>query len=91
MLKIIFNISIILILILVIYKNTQENLTVYKPYIHKPNAFNTYIEPEECDPKNNCFPGTYNRTEVYNNMCPPKTGGLNRQPVQINDDCVKKL
>ena len=90
MLKIILFISIILILILAIYKNT-ERLVLYKPYIHKPNAFGEYVSPEECDPKNNCFPGSYNRTEVYNNLCPPKTGGLNRQPVQVNDDCVKKL
>jgi hypothetical protein len=48
---------------------------------------NTY---PRCTPENNCFPGTYARTQSYQNVCEPKTGLL-RQKIPLQDNCLRKL
>lgn len=47
-----------------------------------------------CNASNNCFPGFYNRTQVYQNMCEPldvDKRGLLRDKRQLVDGCVKTL
>ena len=44
----------------------------------------------ECRPENNCFPGTYARTQIYQNVCQPDFGLL-RQKIPTNDNCQRTL
>ena len=44
----------------------------------------------ECTPGNNCFPGSYARTQIYQNVCQPLTG-LNRQKIPLADNCQRTL
>jgi hypothetical protein len=83
----ILQIIIVFILIYLVTQGSRETI-----YIHKPNAFSKYIPPDKCVPEDNCFPGTYNRTEVYNNICSPdEPHKLNRLPVELRDKCARKL
>ena len=76
-----------LLIYLIFTRNGTETI-----YIHKPNAFSKYISPAKCVPEDNRYPGTYNRTEVYNNICSPEEPHkLNRLPVALQDKCTKKL
>ena len=43
-----------------------------------------------CTPQNNCYPGSYITTQKYSNMCQP-IYGLNRQKIQLRDNCLKNL
>ncbi len=45
----------------------------------------------QCTPETDCFPGSYLRTEIYQNVCPPKYGVLNREKIQLVDDCQRNL
>ena len=45
----------------------------------------------QCTPETDCFPGNYLRTEIYQNVCPPKYGVLNREKIQLVDDCQRNL
>jgi len=75
---------ILMILVLnIIYKesfNTYDGLT-----------FGYFYPPKNCDSKNDCFPGTYFRSEIYGNMCEPRYGGINKIPIQLHDDCLRTL
>ena len=48
-------------------------------------------------PNKNCinnrdfFPGSYFRSEIYQNMCEPKYGALMRDKVGLRDFCLKSL
>ena len=78
---------VVLLIYLIFTRDSTETI-----YIHKPNAFGEYVSPDRCVPENNCFPGTYNRTEVYNNICSPEEPHkLNRLPVALQDKCTRKL
>lgn len=45
-----------------------------------------------CTPENNCFPGSYLRSQVYQNMCEPTdTPHLLRNKVQVRDNCLRSL
>lgn len=44
----------------------------------------------ECKPENNCFPGAYARTQIYQNVCQPEYGLL-RQKIPSNDNCQRTL
>ena len=46
----------------------------------------------QCTPENNCFPGSYLRSQVYQNMCEPTdTPHLLRNKVQTRDNCLRSL
>tara|TARA_Y100000590_G_scaffold462921_1_gene628301 strand:- start:477 stop:989 length:513 start_codon:yes stop_codon:yes gene_type:complete len=49
------------------------------------------IPHSQCTPENDCYPGNYLRTENYQNLCAPKYGALNREPIQLADDCLRNL
>jgi len=77
---------ILFLLILLIYlKNNNKEFYV--------GIFGTDVNtlPKNCQAKNNCFPGSYFRSQLYNNMCQPECGKLNRLPIQLNDNCLKTL
>ena len=45
-------------------KQVQENLS---PVFEEPK-YGLSCEIEKCTPENNCFPGSYMRSQVYQNM-----------------------
>jgi hypothetical protein len=60
--------------------NTYDGLT-----------FGYYYPPQKCNSNNYCFPGNYFRSELYSNMCEPRYGGINKIPIQFQDDCLRTL
>ena len=87
-------IAIIILLSLIILINIY-NITFEKFTVGSGQAFSTYINPvPPCTPENNCFPGAYFRSQVYQNMCEPsniENGGLSREKISLIDNCVKSL
>ena len=48
------------------------------------------ILPGSCTPENNCFPGSYARTQIYQNVCQPNYGLL-RQKIPLEDNCQRNF
>ena len=48
------------------------------------------VNLHNCSPENNCFLGSYARTQIYQNVCEPKDGLL-RQKISLNDDCQRGI
>ena len=44
-----------------------------------------------CLNSENCFAGSYFRSEVYNNICQPRCGELNREKRHLRDTCLRSL
>ena len=84
--KLILSIIILIVLIIIIKHNVLEGFNLGIGY-----GFRQYIPPQECTPKNNCFKGAYLRSQAYQNVCPPKYGRLNREKIQLQDDCLRTL
>jgi len=63
------------------------------PNPHQGSCSNlTAPNPQSCTPENNCFPGSYLRSQVYQNMCEPTdTPHLLRNKVQTRDNCLRSL
>jgi hypothetical protein len=81
---------IILFIILVFNKYNHENFNFsYRETSGK--VFGEFINPQHCTPQNNCFKGAYLRSQTYQNVCPPKYGKLNREKIQLQDDCDRTL
>ena len=80
----------IILLTLISKKNPLENFT--------PGIFGTdiytlprlYLNQTKCTPENNCFPGSYARTQIYQNVCEPNHGLL-RQKIPLDDTCQRTL
>lgn len=53
-------------------------------------SFSRYYSPEKCLTQNNCFKGSYCRSQVYQDVCQPQ-GQLNRVKKSLRTDCVKQL
>ena len=81
-----------LLLYILFYLVTRSNpLEYFYPRIFGTDPFTVPLSTyPECTPGNNCFPGTYARTQIYQNMCQPATGLL-RQPIGLVDNCMKSL
>ena len=86
--------AIIILLISIILINIY-NITFEKFTLGNGQSFGPYTPPQPpCTPGNNCFPGSYFRSQSYQNMCEPATineGGLSKDKVQLIDNCVKTL
>jgi len=41
-----------------------------------------------CTPENNCFLGSYARTQIFQNVCQPQQGLL-RQKIPLGDNCQR--
>ena len=82
-------IAFIFLFILAGFIQTKEHLTGYG------TVYGVNVNPSpQCDASNNCFPGYYNRTQIYQNMCEPldtNKRGLLRDKIQLVDGCVKTL
>ena len=71
--------------------NKRENLSNLGDNA-APIVTQTCKRSTACTPENNCFPGSYLRSQVYQNMCEPTdTQHLLRNKVQIQDNCLRSL
>jgi hypothetical protein len=84
--KVIPCLAILIVLLLILKSNVFENFNLGIGY-----GFRDYIPPQDCTPKNNCFKGAYLRSQAYQNVCSPKYGRLNREKIQLQDDCLRTL
>ena len=77
------------LLIVVNNEGKNRNQCDYMP----GKSFSEFIPPQECTPENNCFKGSYLRSEVYTNMCQvdSNANGLTREPINTNDTCFRML
>lgn len=53
-------------------------------------SFGGYYSPENCEAKNNCFRGSYFRSQIYQDVCQPLYG-LNRSKKLLRSKCSKQL
>jgi hypothetical protein len=54
-------------------------------------SFGNYYSPQKCNPVNNCFKGSYMRSQVYQNMCEPEDSRITREPIKAVDNCLRTL
>jgi hypothetical protein len=82
---------IVILYVLISHTNPLEGFRLFEHFV-PPKVFGNidpYIFPlNECRPENNCFPGSYARTEIYQNVCQPRHGLL-RQKKPLVDDCQR--
>ena len=81
------NLFILLIIVIIV----ARVLTIEGFNLGIGKSFGNYYHPDDCRPENNCFKGSYFRTQQYHNVCPPKFGELNREPINLQDDCSRSL
>ena len=74
-------IILVLLLLILLIKN-REGFTA------KVFGILPVIKP--CRPEDDCYPGSYARTQKYHNMCQPLLG-LNRQKIQLQNNCQQNL
>jgi len=85
--KILFlSVIIMILMILIVNLFNKESFNTYDGL-----TFGYYYPPQKCDSNNYCFPGTYFRSELYSNMCEPRYGGINKIPIQSQDDFLRTL
>ena len=78
---------ILLLLILFYFLKVDRPLESFFPSIFRMDP---HTLPIRCTPENNCFPGTYARTQIYQNVCQPEHGLL-RQKIPLQDSCQRHL
>lgn len=93
--RIIINIIFLTVLITILLtllssKNPLENFMpgIFGTDIH--TLPRNYFQQKPCTPENNCFPGNYARTQIYQNVCEPNHGLL-RQKIPLDDTCQRTL
>ena len=83
---------ILIVFCLLLYKifNLNEGFNIQTGV---PRGFSNVLSPyPRCLNSNNCFPGYYLRSELYNNMCsPPRFGELTKYPISLQNCCLRKL
>lgn len=86
--KLILNVIflLVLLLILIYYLKTEKVLEGFRTVFGTDSLVNL----GNCRPENNCFLGSYARTQIYQNVCQPKTGLL-RQKIPLSDDCQRSF
>ena len=61
-------------------------------YMGYGTVFGVHTNPNpNCRLSNDCHPGYYYRSQLYQNMCQPKDHRLTREKVNLVDNCVKSL
>lgn len=81
---------ILLIIILFYFIKIKNPLETFYPGIFRMDPHTLPSNYHHCTPENNCFPGTYARTQIYQNVCQPHTGLL-RQKIPLQDRCQRSL
>ncbi len=85
---------ILLFIILIINLNLNKSLNKNKEKFitAEGKSFSYFYDPyPRCSPKNNCFPGYYFRSQLYQNMCEPDNINLLREKRNVIDTCVRTL
>lgn len=73
-------------------KKSKENMKSGKAVFDNPDYNLTCERDTECTPENNCFKGSYLRSQVYQNMCSPEgSTGLLRDKKKLRDNCLRSL
>ena len=73
-------------------KNNIEQFTLKEHFLPGVFGFQLGIplQHKNCLAKNDCFPGSPLRSQIYQNVCQPKQG-LYRQPIPLTDNCQRTL
>jgi len=79
----------VIILLSLYQKHKREKMTPFPALVGK--SFGNYYSPQKCNPVNNCFKGSYMRSQVYQNMCEPKDSRITREPIKAVDNCLRTL
>lgn len=84
-------IIVLLFVLFVLLNFNAEKKRTEKFSIGYGRSFGQFHPPHpQCNPKNNCFAGSYFNRSQYQNMCEPKRGLL-RQKRELVDPRVRKL
>ena len=84
------NIYLLTILIIIFIYICNNNIwELFRPLYFGFDPSRVSID-KKCVPENDCFPGSYLRTEIYHNMCEPNYG-LMKQKIKLQDTCQKSL
>ncbi len=82
---------IVLILIALLFKLYLNSKSKENFSLGYGKGFYQYIKPDSnCDVNNDCYPGSYFRSQLYENMCEPHYGLLKTKR-NINDNCLRTL
>ena len=73
-----------LMILLFLLINNKKNLDFFQ------NVFGIGHLPPPWTPENDCFPGNYFRSQLYQNVCQPQQGLL-RQKIPLQDNCQRGL
>ena len=80
---------VIVLIILIIVNKGHENFNLQSGV---KRGFSQVLTPYPyCDSNKDCFPGSYFRTEIYENMCEPKCSGMLREKIAVKGSCLRKL
>ena len=84
--------SLLLVVVLIILLIVNKGRDYFNIQTGVKRGFSVVMAPNKnCINKINFFPGSYFRTEIYENMCEPKYGGLLREKVRVRGSCLRKL
>ena len=86
-------IVLILIIIVFIIITYKINKKLSEKFITgEGRSFAEFINPiPQCNINNDCFPGYYFRSQIYQNMCEPRDLGPLKNKTQLIDSCVRTL
>ena len=79
----------VIVIIGVLSMRKKEKMSPYPALVGK--SFGNYYSPQKCAPNNNCFKGSYMRSQVYQNMCEPTDTRITREPIKTTDNCLRTL
>tara|TARA_B100000123_G_scaffold98473_1_gene71914 strand:- start:157 stop:519 length:363 start_codon:yes stop_codon:yes gene_type:complete len=85
------NITFLIILLYILFYlvSNKNPLELFLPSIFGTDTLT--LQPKIyplCTPNNNCFPGSYARTQIYQNVCQPEYGLL-KQKIPLSDNCQR--
>ena len=84
--------SLLLFILLTMYYFSCQTMRKDERFsIGHGTSFSEFISPEACTPENDCFPGYYYRSQIYQNMCEPRDDRILRKKKDVVDNCLRKL
>ena len=84
--------SLLLVVILVVLIIVNKKKEDFNLQCGVKRGFSRVLKPHpNCVSDKNCFPGSYFRSELYENMCEPIYGGLMREKVSLRGHCLRTL
>ena len=83
----VFALFTLIVLLFYIINNNIFELFYPKYFGFDPSLVNF---SQKCNSNNYCYPGSYFRSQIYQNMCQPNQGLL-RQKIPLQNNCFKSL